>query len=52
MSYFDGLCEFFLSGVRDFELCSLPCHVFKQPKIHVLCSVLYGGDESPEPLQW
>ena len=38
----------------EFELCSLACRAFNQPRIYVfmLCTVCFGGDENPEPLQW
>jgi hypothetical protein len=38
----------------EFEFCSLPCRAFNQPRIYVFmfCIVCFGGDESPEPLQW
>ena len=38
----------------EFELCSRPCRAFNQPRIYVFmfCIVCFGGDESPQPLQW
>ena len=37
-------------GVPRFELCSLPCRVFKQTKMYVFmfCIICFGGDETHE----